>query len=89
MVGTKARILRNRDREFAAGQEARRLARQGRQIRLRQDGDQALGLERIDQGIGVEIIRVIGTEQIVDVALRAAGQGGGVSRQELARTGHR
>ena len=46
-------IAGDRDRELAAGQEARGLAGQRREVRLRQDGDQLIGRQRVDDAVDV------------------------------------
>ena len=51
-------VAGDRDRELAAGQEARGLARLGGEVRLRQDGDQLIGRQRIDDGVDIPVAGV-------------------------------
>ena len=49
-------VAGDRDRELAAGQEARGLARLRREVRLRQDGDELIGRQRIDDAVDVPTV---------------------------------
>ncbi len=64
---------RHRDRELAAGEEARRLARDRGEIGLGQHGDEAVIVERIDQRVEVEALRLDAAEQVVVGRRRRAG----------------
>ena len=61
-------------RDLAAGQEARRLARHGDQVGLGQDGGLALGGEEVDQGVEA----VVGGLEGERAGGHAAGRGDGV-----------
>ena len=52
-----AAVLGDRDREFAAGEEARGLARQRDQGRLGERRDRALALERVERDVEVRAER--------------------------------
>ena len=55
--GDLAVVLRNRDREFAAGEEACRLAGAGDQVRLGQPPGQATLLQRLDGDVDRNAVR--------------------------------
>ena len=48
-----AKALRDRHREFAASQEARRFAGDGGEVRFGENAEQAGALERFDRSVGL------------------------------------
>ena len=59
-IVTEPRLLRDRDREFAAGEEAGGFARQRGQVRLGQRRDQAVGFGQVERAEDVEAEQLAG-----------------------------